>query len=128
MQQINDVYPAIEKSPLQTFLDGCAEGRLLYQVSEDGSPVFFPRLLSPGDGGRVEWRESSGLGAVHAATTVTLKGQEPYNVVLVDMDDGFRLMSTVREHSDSDIPIGLRVRVRMEEIDGESRPVFVATS
>lgn len=121
-------FPPIESSPLQTFLSGCADGKLLYQVTEDGTPVFFPRLFAPRTGGALEWRESIGTGVVHAATTAYPRGKEPYNVVLVDMDEGFRLMSTVRGFGEHEIPIGLRVQVQMEEIEGEPRPVFVAAN
>ncbi len=121
-------YPPIESSPLQTFLNGCTDGKLLYQVAEDGTPVFFPRLFAPKTGGPLEWRESEGAGVVHAATTAYPRGKEPYNVVLVDMDDGFRLMSTVRGFDEVEIPIGLRVQVQMEEIEGEPRPIFVAAN
>ena len=116
----------IEESPLSVFLQGCNEGNIRYQVDEDGTAVFFPRLFAPRTGGEVEWREADGTGTVYAATTIHPRGGDPYNVVLIDMDEGFRMMSTVRGlDAGADVPIGLRVVAQMEEIDGEQRPVFV---
>ncbi|MEX2547592.1 MAG: OB-fold domain-containing protein [Chloroflexota bacterium] len=116
----------IEESPLKVYLDGCAAGKIRYQVDPDGKPVFFPRLFAPGSGGNIEWREATGAGTVYAATTIHPRGGDPYNVVLVDMDEGFRMMSTVRgTESGADVPIGMRVTASMEDIDGEQRPVFV---
>lgn len=119
----------IEKSPLKVFLNGCDEGKIRYQVDEAGKPVFSPRLFAPGTGGALEWRDASGLGTVYAATTIFPRGQAPYNVALIEMDEGFRMMSTVRGIEEGmDVPIGMRVVAQMEDIDGEQRPVFVSTN
>jgi uncharacterized OB-fold protein len=46
-------------------------------------------------------------------------------VALVDLDEGFRMMSRVEGIPAQDVSIGLRVSARMvEESDGVTRPVF----
>ncbi|MCY1188601.1 hypothetical protein D9M73_297290 [compost metagenome] len=46
-----------------------------------------------------------------------------YNLVLVDLDEGFRMMSTVAGCDAP--PIGARVRARVERLEGEEpRVVF----
>ena len=75
---------------------------------------------------RLEWRVAKGLGTVYA-TTVTHPAQgEPYNVALIDCDEGFRLMSRVEDIDPMQVRIGMRVRFRSPQA-GRRRaayPVF----
>jgi uncharacterized OB-fold protein len=96
----------------------CRRGELAYQVGPDGAPVFHPRL-------DLAWRVSAGLGAVHATTVVHRRDEEPYNVALIDLDEGFRMMSRVEEIAPDQVRIGLRVRVRFDETHDPPLPVFV---
>ena len=115
-------------SPLAHFRDHLQRGELAYQFdAASGRPVFFPRVIAPGTGNAVEWRVSAGKGTVHAVTVISPRGEPPYNVALVDMDEGFRLMSRVEEvHADA-VRIGMRVRSRVHTpADGAAPyPVFV---
>ena len=75
-----------------------ADGRFLLQRAVSSGTVFFPpRLAEPGTGDDdIEWIEASGMGLVYSLTLVSPKPPaEPYNVVLVDLDEGARLMSRV---------------------------------
>lgn len=104
----------LEESPRAHFEAACARGVLAYQWDPAaGRAVFYPRVL-PG----LEWRESAGAGTVYAATTIRPRGGEPRGVALIDLDEGFRMMSRVRA---DDVPIGMRVRVAFED---SGRPVF----
>jgi uncharacterized OB-fold protein len=98
-------------SPRAIFLEHARHGELVYQAG----PVFYPRV-----GG--EWRVSSGRGIVYATTTVHRRGGETYNVSLIELDEGFRMMSTVEA---DDVHIGMAVQVRMRIDDDEPVPVFV---
>ena len=97
-------------SPAQVFAEHCARGELAYQVDADGHAVFYPRV------GPYEWRVSAGQGTVYATTTVRRRGEEPYDVSLVELDEGFRMMSTVRGGG----TVGQRVQVAFED----GTPVF----
>jgi uncharacterized protein len=112
-------------SPFTTYAEHCARGELAYQVRrEDGTPVFHPRLVAPGVGGTaLDWRVSAGLGTVYATTTLSLKGQAPYNVALVDLDEGFRMMSRVQGIAPEAVKVGLRVQVRFEP-GAEGQPPY----
>jgi uncharacterized protein len=104
----------VDESPRARFEAGCARGVLLYQWdAAAGRAVFYPRVL-PG----LEWRESAGAGTVYSATTIHPRGAEPRGIALVDLDEGFRMMSRVRA---GEVRIGMRVQVAFE--DGV--PVFV---
>jgi len=54
-------------------------------------------------------------GVVHATTVVRPRGEEPYNVCLVDLDDGVRMMGRVEGLAPQDVTIGLRVQGRAGE-------------
>jgi uncharacterized OB-fold protein len=56
---------------------------------------------------------------VYAATGVYRRDGEPYNVALVDLEEGFRMMSRVEGIPAEEVSIGLRVRFEVrEEVDG----------
>jgi uncharacterized OB-fold protein len=116
-------------SPLATYLAHLKRGELGYQFSPSlGAAVFYPRVIAPRTGADdLEWRVSRGMGTVHATTVVHQQKGDPYNVCLVDVDEGFRMMSRIEDIAPADVKIGLRVRFRVHlPLDGEDPyPVFV---
>lgn len=102
------------------------DGRLLLQRGVTSGTAFFPpRVAEPGSGDRVEWFETHGGGTVYSVTVVGQKPPlPPYNVVLVDLDDGVRVMSRVDGIEPSDVRIGLRVTARIAREDGAAILVF----
>lgn len=112
-----------EKSPFGIYAEHCKKGELAYQATEDGKPVFFPRVVAPGTAsGNLEWRISKGLGTVYATTAVYTKDKPPYNVALIDLDEGFRMMSRVEDVDAVQVKIGMRVKVRMHPGDDKQPP------
>lgn len=110
-------------SPLAQYQALLARGELGYQVDARGRPVFFPRVLAPaGREGELSWRVSRGLGTVYATTHVTPKGEPAYNVALIDMDEGFRLMSRVEGIAADRVHIGMRVKARVHPANGDDGP------
>lgn len=116
-------------SPLGIYIDHLKRGELAYQFSpEAGRPVFYPRVICPFTGSeKLEWRISRGLGTVHATTVVHPQEGKPYNVALIDCDEGFRLMSRVEDILPGDVKIGMRVKFRVHEQDGDEPPIPVFT-
>ena len=115
-------------SPLAHFRYFLQRSELAYQFDTAADqPVFFPRVIAPGTGNAVEWRVSAGKGTVYAVTVISPRGEPPYNVVLVDMDEGFRLMSRVEEVPAHAVRIGMRVcsRVHTPGDGAPPYPVFV---
>jgi len=56
---------------------------------------------------------------VYATTAVYRREAEPYNVVLVDLEEGFRMMSRVEGMPAEEVGIGMRVLfATREEEDG----------
>jgi uncharacterized OB-fold protein len=116
-------------SPLAIYQAHLDRGELAYQWSLAANrAVFYPRVLCPYTGSdRLEWRISAGLGTVHATTVVHPREGTPYNVALIDCDEGFRLMSRVEDVPPDRVEIGLRVRFRVHRPGGDEPPypVFV---
>jgi len=116
------------KSPLAIYQDHLDRGELAYQARSDGRAIFFPRVAAPGDGGPLTWQVSKGRGTVYASTAVYRRGEPPLNVSLIEMDEGFRIMSGVEDMPAEQVAVGLRVKLRMRPASGDepSIPVFVA--
>ncbi|HET7273213.1 MAG TPA: OB-fold domain-containing protein [Rubrobacter sp.] len=92
-----------------------------------GAAVFYPRVICPVCGGAdLAWEASSGRGTVYATTAVYRRDADPYNIVLVDLEEGFRMMSRVDGVPTEEVEIGMRVALRVERDDDDPVPVFVS--
>lgn len=112
-------------APSEVYRRYLRNGELGFQSCDGcGVAVFYPRVLCPVCGSdALRWRTSSGRGVVYATTAVYRRDAEPYNVALVDLEEGFRMMSRVEGVPAEAVGIGQRVlfSVRVEE----SGPVAV---
>jgi uncharacterized OB-fold protein len=101
-------------------------GKLGYQrCTNCSAAVFYPRTLCPVCGSvALEWRESAGWGTVYTTTAVHSRNRDPRNVVLVDLDEGFRMMSRVEGVAAEEVGIGTRVRFEVRRGE-EDEPVAV---
>ena len=119
--------PAPAPSPLTSYLAHLERDQLAYQWSpQAGRAVFYPRVLCPFSGSdQLEWRVSKGLGTVYSTTVVHPQEGAPYNVALIDCDEGFRLMSRVEGVAPDEVRIGMRVRFRAHRPGGEASPIPV---
>jgi uncharacterized protein len=124
--------PAMDRtkeSPLAVYQAHLDKGELAYQWSPQANKaVFYPRVICPFTGSdRLEWRVSTGLGTVYATTVTHPREGAPYNVALIDCDEGFRLMSRVGDIPPEAVKIGMRVKFRVHRPGGDepAYPVFV---
>jgi uncharacterized protein len=103
-----------------------ASGRFMIQRSRStGGHVFYPRIAEPGTGAQdLEWVEATGRGTVHAVTVVRKKDPaESYNVVLIDLEEGPRLMSRVDGLAVDEVKIGMAVKARI--VGEQDQPLLV---
>lgn len=112
-------------APAAAFEAIARAGHLGFQVDPDGNPVFYPRVVAPGSGAALTWRTSAGRGTIYASTVVHIRGEEPQSLVLVDLDEGFRMMSSVRGIEPAEVTVGMPVQVRIDPVSGDDRPVPV---
>jgi uncharacterized protein len=125
--------PTIEEiaGSVQAFhQDELDAGRFLVQrCSECSRHVYYPRAGCPHCGSAaLEWKMPSGLGTVHAVTTVRRKPAEggDLNISLIDLDEGVRLMSRVDNLAPEAVRIGQRVKARVQVKDGRGLVLFDA--
>ena len=100
--------------PLKAYEEALNNGEIIYQVCGDCQHVaFYPRLVCPDCGStNVSYTPSAGKGAVYTRTVIHSRNRDPYNVVLIAMDEGFRIMSTVEDASNDVVQIGMRVELK----------------
>jgi hypothetical protein len=117
------------ESPLALYQAHLEAGELAYQWSPAANrAVFYPRVICPFSGSEhLEWRVSAGLGTVYATTVTHPREGAPYNVALIDCDEGFRLMSRVEDIAPDAVRIGMRVKFRVHRPGGGEQPypVFI---
>ena len=125
MGELSDEMASAE-APTAAYRRYLQNGELGYQRCADCSAaVFYPRVLCPVCGsGALEWRESEGRGTVYATTAVHSRDRDLRNVVLVDLDEGFRMMSRVEGVPAEEVEIGTRVRFEVRQGE-EEEPVAV---
>ena len=117
---------AMESGPEKAFLDFLNSGRFMIQRSAaSGRYVFYPRVAEPRTGLQdLVWVEPSGLGTVYSAVTVRRRRPEPdFNVSIIELDEGPRLMSRVESVEPEAVHIGMRVRARVST--GEKGAILV---
>ena len=118
------------KGPKAQFDAFLAEGRFMLQRSvRTGEFIFYPRLFFPGDASdELEWVPASGRGVVYATTIIRRRNEQggDYNVVLIDLAEGPRLMATVMGIAPEDVRIGLPVQSRIVERNGAAVLIFDA--
>ena len=99
-----------------------AEGRLVLRACQScGKAMFYPRPLCPVCGSdKLEWREASGRGVVHACTIVyrapdqAFRAHAPYALALIDLEEGPRMMANVTDCAPDAVHIGMPVTVWFE--------------
>jgi hypothetical protein len=89
--------------------------------------VFNPRELCPHCGASgLRWVRASGLGTVYSTSTIARKVDAGgnYNVALIDLDEGVRMMSRVEGVAPEAVAIGQRVQAHVAQKDGRGLVLF----
>jgi uncharacterized protein len=112
----------------EPFWDAAKQGQLIVQrCRECGLYVFRPqyactRCLSTA----LEWEVSSGTGSVHSFSIVKRPAYPelpvPYAVVVVEIDEGWFMMSNLINCTVDDVRIDMRVRVAFRDCGGMTLP------
>ena len=105
--------------------EGCREGKLRVQRCGDcASFVFIPQpccgnCLSE----NLEWVESTGRGTIYSYTTVYRPQQPvfetPYTVIIVELEEGWHMLSNLLDVAPEDVQIGAAVEVSYREMSDE---------
>ncbi len=109
------------------YLEAAREGRLVVQRCQSCGKSRFPaaslcsHCLSP----EAEWITASGKGTVwsfcffHRQYFKGFEAEIPYNVVLVQLDEGPRLYSNLLGVAKPDIRVGMRVKAHFDAVTDE---------
>ncbi len=131
----NRPQPRFPEPNTQHYWEGTKESELRYQTCDDCKQVvFYPRRHCTACGSsQLSWNVSKGLGTVYTYSIVRqnrLPGFAElgaYAVAYVDLDEGFRMLTTVVGVEDltRDGKLGQRVAVEFEKQDEGEYPIPV---
>lgn len=99
---------------------------LIQRCQKCRKAIFYPRMICPHCGSNeIEWFAPSGRGAVYSTTVVRRKAEHggDYNVALVDLEEGVRMMSRIEGIAPGSVAIGMLVRASV--IDGDQGKLVV---
>jgi uncharacterized OB-fold protein len=104
-----------------------AEAIVYQSCKACGARQYFRRSFCAACGGSdLAEHRASGAGTVYAtslvcrAATPETRAHVPYNILLVDAEEGFRMMA----HGDNDLAIGDKVSARFTQFAGRLVPYF----
>jgi uncharacterized protein len=115
------------------FWDGCRDGQLKVQRCTHCDRLRYPAgMVCPEClSGEAEWQSLSGRGKVfsfvvfHRAYHPAWEGKVPYNVALIELDEGPIMLSNVVSIDNAKLEVGLPVQAVFEAIDESlAIPVF----
>ena len=111
--------------------DGCREGVLRVQRCDAcESFVFIPQALcTQCQSDQLRWVESSGRGTVYSFTTVYRpqrpEFEVPYTVAIIELEEGWHMLTNLVECKPGQIRIGLPVEVSFRPMSDEiTLPLF----
>jgi len=102
------------EGPDEVFASALAEGRFIIQRCRACSQTRHPPALACSSCGSpdITWIAASGAGEVYSTTTVRER-ERSYNVAIVELVEGARLMSRVEGIAPEGVRIGLKVTARI---------------
>jgi uncharacterized OB-fold protein len=123
--------PDIDNPITRPFWEGCRVHRLLLQRDRVTGTFHWPPKPAYWKGGRLEWVEASGRGAIFSYVVgyepflPAFQGRLPHIMVLVELDEGPRLVGYMVHANPEVMEFGMRVRVVFERLtDRVTLPVW----
>jgi len=114
--------PLEEKPTVEGFYQHCDRGELMFvECMSCGSKFAVPKGVCGRCGSKnVKWRRSRGVGRLITYTVIHVpppqfKDQAPYVVGIVELREGFKLLSLIREVNPGDIHVGMELKVKFEK-------------
>lgn len=114
----------------QPFWDGCSRGELLFQrCGSCGRAVFNPasmcRYCLSKD---LAWERSAGKGKVYSWTVAwrpqAPEFKTPYAAAIIDLDEGYQMISNVVQCEVENLHVGMDVTVTFQKIGDITMPYF----
>lgn len=123
--------PILPPSALtKPFWDGCAAGELRFQrCTSCQTAIFNPSYLCRAClSNELRWDVSAGRGSVYSYT-ICHRPMSPtftdiYAPVIVDLDEGYQLLSNIVGCDADDVSVGMRVVVQFHAVGERTLPYF----
>src|SRR5262245_28190576 len=109
--------PDVDHPVTKPFWDGCRERRLMVQRDSATGAFHWPPKPAYWKGGRLEWMQTKGVGSIytyvvgHQPFLPAFKHLLPLVMVVVELDEGPRLVGYLIDCRPAEAAIGKRVRV-----------------
>lgn len=109
----------------EPFWEAAKQGKfLLPHCVDTGKAFWYPRQVSPFTLGKVEWKESKGMGTIYSVS-VMKRAPEVYAIAYVTLDEGCTMMTNIVDCDFDKVAIGDRVQVTWKPAeDGTPYPQF----
>lgn len=113
------------------YWQGVNDNKFLFQRCRNcGKAQFYSRnVCSHCQSASLDWEEATGEGkifsfsVVHRAPISSFKGNVPYVVALVELDEGFRFMCNVINCNPSDVRLDRSIKVVYETREGSDQKI-----
>ena len=122
--QTGAIPPPTPSALSQPFWDGCNRGELLFQrCDECGRATHTPAYICAHcNAPALTWERSAGTGTIYSWTTVWRPQvpafHVPYVAIIVDVDEGWQVLSNLIGCAVDDVEVGMRVEVEFHPISG----------
>jgi len=108
----------------KTYFEQARAGRLVYQrCAACDAAIFYPRTVCPTCMSEdLEFVPSAGRGTIYSHTTLYRAGHHgyadevPYTIVLVDLDEGVRMLADLVGPQPDAVAVGQRVEVLFDAV------------
>lgn len=100
---------------------------LIQRCGSCGRSIFYPRMICPFCGSdQLSWFAPSMLGTVYSTTVVRRAPEHggDYNVALIDLAEGVRMMSRVVGMRADEVEIGMRVQGKVVDAEDGGLVIF----
>jgi uncharacterized OB-fold protein len=129
----SDLPPPVLDDRNEAFIDGALHGKLLLPVCRNCGLLMAPPVANCWQclSDEFDWRPAAGTGTVfsyieyHRAWIKSFAPYVPYQVAIIELTEGPRLISNVLAPANEPVRIGQRVRVAFERRGSSAVPVFV---
>jgi len=97
----------------------------IQQCADCQRHIFYPRIICPHCGSQhTKWVVASGQGVVYSTSVPRGMPEGEYNIALIDLAEGPRMMSRVVGVPPEQVTIGMKVTAFIGEIDKKTVVLF----
>lgn len=115
--------PIQQDSDSRPYWEGLAQGELRIQRCDSCSrAIFYPRALCPYcHSEKISWIVASGKGTLYSYTVAhqafgAFAADAPFNIAIVELEEGVRMMSRIVDAPREQVAIGAKVQVTFQQI------------